>query len=96
MIASAPVRVVSLAILAAVIVVGIRGIFSGIALGGDLGGHVLDDGHGGRDTVLSAHGPGSTVKRTRGSVAYVLDGDTGLLHERVTVSVRPPGWRLAS
>lgn len=23
-------------------------------------------------------------------------GDEGLLHERVTVSVRPPGWRLAS
>ena len=65
MIASTPVRLVSLMILAAVIVVGIRGIFSGIALGGDLGGNLLDDhSHGGRDTGPSAPGPGSTAPNT--------------------------------
>lgn len=73
MIASQPVRLVSLVIMAVVIVVGIRGIFSGITVGSDR----LDErGRGDRDTGLSAHGPRSTVKRTRGSVAYVLDGDT--------------------
>lgn len=89
MIASTPVRLVSLMTLAAVIVVGIRGIFSGIALGGDLGGNLLDDhSHGGRDTGPSAPGPGSTAQRTRGSVAYVLDGDTVQVTTRSGRSVR--------
>ena len=37
MIASKPVRLISLAIVALVIVVGIRGILSGLAFGGDPG-----------------------------------------------------------
>jgi micrococcal nuclease len=71
MIASTPVRLASLAVVALVIVVGIRGIVSGIAIGGD-----RLDGRGGQDTGPPVDGPGSTAKRTRGSVAYVLDGDT--------------------
>ncbi|WP_240937862.1 thermonuclease family protein [Nocardioides sp. JQ2195] len=72
----------SLVIVAAVIVVGIRGIFSGLALGGELGGNLLDaPGRGDRDSVLSA-------QRTRGTMAYVLDGDTVQVTTRAGASVR--------
>lgn len=89
MIASTPVRLVSLVIVAAVVVVGIRGIFSGMALGGGVGNNLSDDGaRTGRDTAPSAHRPGSSAQRTRGSVAYVLDGDTVQVTTRSGESVR--------
>ena len=63
MIASKPVRLLSLAIVALVVLVGVRGIVGGIGSSGD-----LFEGAGG-DSVAA-------VKRTPGVVAYVLDGDT--------------------
>jgi micrococcal nuclease len=65
MIASKPVRLLSLAIVALVVIVGIRGIVGGFAFGGDL----LDTRSAGSDT-------GERGQRTAGVVAYVLDGDT--------------------
>jgi len=60
MIASKPVRLLSLAIVALVVLVGVRGIVGGIGSNGDLLG--VD--------------PMAAGKRTPGVVAYVLDGDT--------------------
>lgn len=60
MIASKPVRLLSLAIVALVVLVGVRGIVGGIGSNGDLLG---------ADPVAAG-------KRTPGVVAYVLDGDT--------------------
>lgn len=65
MIASKPVRLISLAIVALVVIVGVRGIVGGFAFGGDL----LDTRHAGSDTDQRG-------QRTAGVVAYVLDGDT--------------------
>ncbi|NYI47854.1 micrococcal nuclease [Nocardioides aromaticivorans] len=62
MIASKPIRLLSLAIVAAVVVVGVRGIVGGFAAGGDI-----------LDTPTSS---GTRGERTAGVVAYVLDGDT--------------------
>lgn len=64
MIASKPVRLLSLAIVALVVIVGVRGIVGGFAFGGDL----LD----------TTGGPGSATagNRAAGVVSYVLDGDT--------------------
>lgn len=64
MIASKPVRLLSLAIVALVVVVGVRGIVDGFAFGGA----VLDTAGG---PERSAAG-----KREAGEVVYVLDGDT--------------------
>lgn len=63
MIASKPVRLLSLAIVALVVLVGVRGIVGGIWSSGDL---------------FEGAGAGSVAagKRTPGVVAYVLDGDT--------------------
>lgn len=63
MIASRPIRLLSLAIVAAVVVVGVRGIVGGFAAGGDL-----------LDTPTTSSG--ARGERTAGVVAYVLDGDT--------------------
>lgn len=63
MIASKPVRLLSLAIVALVVLVGVRGIVGGIGFSGDL----LEGA--GADPVAAG-------KRTPGVVAYVLDGDT--------------------
>ena len=63
MIASKPVQLLSLAIVALVVVTGVRAVVGGFAFGGDL----LDTTPGRSD------GP---VDRTAGVVAYVLDGDT--------------------
>lgn len=63
MIASRPVRLLSLVIVALVVVTGVRAVVGGFASGGDL----LDATSGRSD------GPG---ERTAGVVAYVLDGDT--------------------
>ena len=71
MIASKPVRLISLAIVALVIVVGIRGILSGLAFGGD-----PLAGHGGETAGTVAAGKNEGGTRTHGEVAYVLDGDT--------------------
>jgi len=65
MIASKPVRLLSLATVALVVLVGVRGIMGGIGVGGDL----LDTGN-------RAPRPAAAGERTRGVVAYVLDGDT--------------------
>lgn len=62
MIASKPIRFLSLAIVAVVVLVGVRGIVGGFATGGDL-----------LDTPTSSEEPG---ERTAGVVAYVRDGDT--------------------
>lgn len=64
MIASKPVRLLSLAIVALVVIVGVRGIVGGFAFGGD----PLD----------TNGGPGSATagNRTAGVVAYLVDGDT--------------------
>lgn len=62
MIPSKPVRLLSLAIVAVVVIVGVRAIVGGFALGGDL-----------LDTPARSGAPG---ERTAGVVAYVLDGDT--------------------
>lgn len=64
MIAGKPVRLLSLAIVALVVIVGGRGIIGGLEFGGDL-----------LDTTDSPD-PGDRGKRTTGVVAYVLDGDT--------------------
>lgn len=65
MITSTPVRLISLAIVALVVVVGIRGIGGGFALGGDLVG-----------TRPPGDASGERGQRTAGVVVYVLDGDT--------------------
>ena len=65
MIASTPVRLLSLAIVALVVIVGIRGIVGGFAFGG----HMLD-------TSPGAHSSAAAGEQTPGVVAYVLDGDT--------------------
>jgi len=65
MIASKPVRLLSLAIVALVVLVGVRGIVGGTGVGGDL----LDTGN-------RAPRPTAAGQRTRGVVAYALDGDT--------------------
>lgn len=88
MIASVPVRLLSLAVVALVLVVGIRGILGGVALGGDL---LADPGHNNRhDTAAAAAAGGARlgVERTPGSVAYVLDGDTVQVTTRAGRSVR--------
>ncbi len=64
MIASKPVRLLSLAIVALVVLVGVRSIVGGIGSSGD-----LFEGAG-ADSVAAAG------KRSPGVVAYVLDGDT--------------------
>ncbi|MEP9385520.1 thermonuclease family protein [Nocardioides sp. KR10-350] len=78
--ATQPVRLLSVVIVAVVVVVGIRGILNGLSFDGD----PLDRHHGGapRDaTAVDAH-------RTRGTVAYVLDGDTIQVTTRSGRSVR--------
>jgi len=65
MIASTPVRLLSLAIVALVVVVGVRGIVGGFALGGDI-----------LDASPESHSSAAAGERTPGIVAYVLDGDT--------------------
>jgi micrococcal nuclease len=80
MIASIPVRLLSLAVVALVLVVGIRGI-----LGGDLPD---DQSRGRHDTMSPAGDTGSAMQRTPGSVAYVLDGDTVQVTTRSGRSVR--------
>lgn len=65
MIASTPVRLLSLAIVALVVIVGVRGIVGGFAFGG----HILD-------TSPGSHSSTAAAERTPGVVAYVLDGDT--------------------
>lgn len=65
MIASTPVRLLSLAIVALVVIVGVRGIVDGFAFGGD----ILDTSPGPRSSAAAG-------ERTPGVVAYVLDGDT--------------------
>ena len=65
MIASTPVRLLSLAITALVVIVGVRGIVGGFALGGD----TLASSPG-------AHSSAAAGERTAGVVGYVLDGDT--------------------
>ena len=62
MIASKPVRLLSLAIVALVVIAGIRAIVGGFAFGGDL-----------LDTPARSNTRG---ERTAGELAYVLDGDT--------------------
>lgn len=86
MIASVPVRLLSLAVVALVLVAGIRGILGGLALGVDLlSGPGLNGRH---ETGAATGGARSTVERTRGSVAYVLDGDTVQVTTRAGRSVR--------
>lgn len=65
MIASTPVRLLSLAVVALVVVVGVRGLIGGVGLGGDM-------------LVASRDAPSSTAagERMSGVVRYVLDGDT--------------------
>ena len=65
MIASTPVRLLSLTIVALVGIVGVRGIVGGFAFGGD----ILDNSSG-------PHSSAAAGERTPGVVAYVLDGDT--------------------
>lgn len=65
MIASKPVRLLALAIVALVVVVGSRVVAGGFAFGGDL-----------RDTRSAGSDSGERGQRTAGAVAYVLDGDT--------------------
>ena len=64
MIASTPVRVLSLAIVALVVLVGVRGIVGGLAFSGGL----LDGSHGTE--------PAAAGGRTPAVVESVLDGDT--------------------
>ncbi|HCB05844.1 MAG TPA: thermonuclease [Nocardioides bacterium] len=64
MIASKPVRLVSLAVVALVVTLGVRGVVNGFAFDGDL----LDS--------RPAPGASGGVERTSAVVAYVLDGDT--------------------
>ena len=63
MIASKPVRLLSLAIVTLVVVAGVRGLVGGIGSSGD-----LFEGAG-ADSVAAG-------KRTPGVVDYILDGDT--------------------
>ena len=65
MIASTPVRLLSLAIVALVVIVGVRGIVGGFAFGGDM-----------LDTSPGSHSSTAAGERTPGVVDYVLDGDT--------------------
>ena len=65
MITSTPVRLISLAIVALVVVVGIRGLGGGFAPGGDL-----------PDTLPAGAASGDRGERRAGAVVYVLDGDT--------------------
>lgn len=74
MIGSKPVRLISLAIVALVIVVGIRGILNGLAFGRDLLGN--RGAHGGAAAGQQGAANRTAGKRTTGVVAYVLDGDT--------------------
>lgn len=89
MIASTPVRLVAVAIVALVIITGLHGIVSGIGLtgGGDL---LADHGRGSPATERVDDRPHPKPQRTRGSVAYVLDGDTVQVttHHGGTVRVR--------
>jgi micrococcal nuclease len=62
--ASKLVRIPSLAIVALVVIVGVRGIVGGLAFGGDLLGTPGGPNHA------------AAGERTSGVVAYVLDGDT--------------------
>jgi len=64
MIASRPVRLVSLAVVALVVTLGVRGVVNGFAFDGDL----LD--------TQPAPGASGDVERTSAVVSYVLDGDT--------------------
>lgn len=64
MMARTPVRLVSLAIVALVVIVGVRGIMAGFAFGGVL------------DTSPGPHSSAAAGERTPAVVAYVLDGDT--------------------
>lgn len=76
MIASKPVRLLSLALVAAVVWAGVHGIVGGIGLGGD-----LLDGRPGSD-------PSATFERTAAVVEYVLDGDTVTVTTRGGKKVR--------
>lgn len=77
--ATQPVRLLSVVIVAVVVVVGIRGIVNGLSFDADpLNRH----GAAPRDAAaVDAH-------RTRGTVAYVLDGDTLQVTTRSGRSVR--------
>jgi micrococcal nuclease len=76
MIASKPARALSLAIVAAVILAGARGIAGGIGFSGDL--------------LERARGTESAASRERtpGVVAYALDGDTVQVTTRSGRNVR--------
>jgi micrococcal nuclease len=77
MIASKPVRLLSLAIVALVVLVGVRGTVGGIGVGIGVGGNPLETE------------PASAVgERTRGVVTYVLDGDTVEVTTRGSRTVR--------
>lgn len=65
MIASTPVRLLSLAVVAVVVIVGLCGIGGGFAFGGNM-----------LDTIPGPHSVAAAGERTPGVVAYVLDGDT--------------------
>lgn len=64
MIASTPVRLLSLAIVALVVIVGVRGVVGGFGVSGML------------DASPGTHSSAAAGERTPGVVAYVLDGDT--------------------
>ena len=83
MIASTPVRLLSLAIVALVVTVGARGIVGGFAFGGDM-----------LDTSPGPHSAAAAGERTPGVVAYVLDGDTvqGTLPGRGSGPVPQSRW----
>jgi micrococcal nuclease len=65
MIATTPVRLLSLAIVALVVIVGVRGIVGGFAFGGNM-----------LDASPRPHSAAADSEHTPGVVAYVLDGDT--------------------
>jgi micrococcal nuclease len=65
MIASTRVRLLSLAIVALVVMLGVLGIVCSFAFGGDV-----------LDTSPGPHSSAAAGERTPGVVAYVLDGDT--------------------
>lgn len=71
---STPVRLLSLAIVALMVIVGVRGIVGGLAFEGDLLGTT-----GGSDAA---------GERTAGVVDYVLDGDTVQVTTRAGRNVR--------
>lgn len=89
MIGSTPVRLVSVAIVGLVIFTGLRGVVGGIGFnsGGDL---LAARDQGSLATERGADRPQAKAQRTRGSVAYVLDGDTVEVttHDGGTVRVR--------